>query len=170
MEVVLSVLGWSVIALAITAGMILNLVGLFGNWVILAALGALWAVTGFEHFGLWGLFFMLGVAVLGEVLETAVAGYGARKFGGSPGAMVAAIVGAIGGAILGTPVLPIIGTLVGACVGAFAAAAFYDYVKHEKGVHASVRTGIGAAIGKVGGLFAKLICGFVILLIAYWTY
>lgn len=170
MESIVIVLGWIVLSAAVVAGLLLNLVGLFGNWVIFGALAALWALSGFTHFGIIGIVLMLGVAVLGEVLETALAGYGAKRFGGSKGAMVAALVGAIGGAVLGTPMFPIVGTLAGACVGAFAAAAFYDYVQHEKGVHASLRTGVGAALGKIGGLFAKLICGFVILLIAYLFY
>lgn len=170
METIVIGLGWLAMTVAILAGLLLNLVGLFGNWIIFGAMAALWALSGFTHFGIMGIVLMLGVAVLGEVLETALAGYGAKKFGGSKGAMVAALVGAIGGAVLGTPLFPIIGTLIGACVGAFAAAAFYDYVKHEKGVHASLRTGVGAALGKIGGLFAKLICGFIILLVAYLFY
>ncbi len=170
METVLIGLGWTAMFAAVIVGLALNLVGLFGNWIIFGAMAVLWALSGFTHFGIMGMVLMLGVAILGEVLETALAGYGAKKFGGSKGAMVAALVGAIAGAIFGTPLFPIVGTLIGACVGAFAAAAFYDYVQHEKGVHASLRTGVGAALGKIGGLFAKLICGFVILLIAYWSY
>lgn len=167
MTAILGVVGWTVFGLAILAGLVLDLVGLFGNWVILGTVATAWALSGFTHFGILSLILMTLLAAAGEVLETLLAGYGAKKFGGSKGSMVAALVGAIGGAILGTPMLPIIGTLVGACVGAFAAAAFYEYVQHEKSVDASLKTGFGAAVGKIGGLFAKLICGFAILFIAY---
>jgi uncharacterized protein YqgC (DUF456 family) len=164
---VLAFLGWSLFWLALLLGLALDLLGLFGNWVILGACAVAWALSGFAHFGPLSLFFMLLAAILGEVLETALAGYGAKKFGGSKGSIVAALVGALGGAVIGTPLFPIVGTLIGACVGAFGAAAFYDYVQHEKGVQASVMTGVGAAIGKVGGLFAKLGCGIAMLIIAY---
>ena len=170
MTTVLLWTGWTAFGLAVVVGLLLDLVGLFGNWIILAAAAAAWALSGFTHFGVWGLVFMTGFAVLGEVLETALAGYGAKKFGGSTGAMWAALVGTLVGAVLGTPLFPVLGTLAGACVGAFAAAAFYDYVQHEKTVHASLRTGVGAALGKIGGLFAKLFCGFGMLAAAWWTF
>jgi len=170
MMAILGVVGWILFWLAIAAGLLLDLVGLFGNWVILGAMAAAWGLSGFTHFGIISLILMTLVAVAGEVLETLLAGYGAKRFGGSKGSMVAALVGAIAGAIIGTPIFFIVGTLIGACIGAFAAAAFYEYVQHEKSVDASLKTGFGAALGKIGGLFAKLICGFGILLIAYFSF
>lgn len=162
--------GWSVFFLSIAAGLILNLVGLFGNWIILGALSILWAATGMTHFGWMGLGLIAGLAVLGEVLETLFAGYGAKKFGGSKGSIVAALVGCLAGSVLGTPLMPIVGTLIGACAGAFAAAALYEYLQQEKEVHAALWTGVGAALGKVGGLFAKLFCGLGMLAAAAATY
>ncbi len=162
--------GWSLFGLAIIAGLGLDLVGLFGNWIILGAVALAWVATGFEHFGIVGLGCMAGFAVLGEVLETALAGYGARKFGGSKGSMVAALVGCLLGTIPGTAVLPIIGTLIGACLGAFLGAALYEYIKLEKKAGEAMWTGLGAAIGKVGGVFAKLFCGMAMLIIAALTY
>lgn len=162
--------GWGLFGLAIVVGLGLDLVGLFGNWIILAAVALAWVVTGFDHFGIVGLGFMAGFAVLGEVLETALAGYGARRFGGSKGSMVAALVGCLLGAIPGTGILPIIGTLIGACLGAFAGAALYEYIKLEKKPGEAMWTGLGAALGKVGGVFAKLFCGFAMLAIAALTF
>lgn len=164
--------GWGLFGLAIIAGLGLDLVGLFGNWIILAAVALAWVATGFENFGIVGLGCMAGFAVLGEVLETALAGYGARKFGGSKGSMVAALVGCLLGAAFGTPLIPIpiVGTLIGACLGAFIGAALYEYIKLEKKAGEALWTGLGAAIGKVGGVFAKLFCGMAMLIIAYFTY
>jgi uncharacterized protein YqgC (DUF456 family) len=162
--------GWSTFALAILVGLCLDLVGLFGNWIILGAVAIAWVATGFDHFGIFGLIFMVGFAILGEVLETALAGYGAKKFGGSKGSMIAALVGCIAGAILGTPVFFIVGTLLGACLGAFAGAALYEYIQMQKTHQEALWTGVGAAVGKVGGLFAKLFCGIAMLLIAFLTY
>lgn len=164
------ILGWSFFALAIMIGLALDMVGLFGNWIILGAVALAWMLTGFEHFGWMGLLFMTGFAVLGEILETALSGYGARRFGGSKGSIFAALVGCIAGAILGSGVLLIVGTLIGACLGAFVAAALYEYIQMERTHQEAAWTGLGAAIGKVGGVFAKLFCGIAMLAIAFFTY
>ncbi len=170
MTVFLTIIGWICFALAILVGLALDLVGLFGNWVILGALVVLWVVTGFEHFGPWSLAIIAGLAGLGEVIEALAAGYGAKKFGAQKGAMVAAVVGCLVGSIIGTPLLPVIGTLAGACLGAFIGAAAYQYIVMEKRADAALWTGLGATLGKVAGLFAKLLIGFAILLIAALTY
>lgn len=164
------VAGWALFALAIVVGLGLDLVGLFGNWIILGAVAVAWVATGFDHFGLFGLVFMTGFAVLGEVLETLLAGYGAKKFGGSKGSMVAALAGCIAGAILGSGVLFIVGTLIGACAGAFGGAALYEFIQMEKTHKEALWTGVGAALGKVGGLFAKMFCGIAMLVIAALSY
>ena len=170
MALALAILGWTLFTLAILVGLTLDLVGLFGNWIILLAVGlAAWA-TGFEHFGVWTLLALLVLAVAGEVLETLAAGAGAARFGGGRGAIVAALVGCIAGAIIGTPFLLIIGTVVGACIGAFAAATLYEFIVSEKSPDDALRVGFGAALGKVAGLFAKTFVGFAMLLIAALTF
>lgn len=172
LHVVLAVLGWGLFGIAIIAGLALDLLGLFGNWIILAAMVLAWVLTGFAHFGWLGIGIMLGLAVLGEVLETVAAGYGAKKFGGSKGSMLASLVGCLAGAILFTPIIPVplIGTLIGACLGAFIAAALWEYVRHEKKPGEALWTGLGAALGKVAGLFVKTAVGFGMLAAAVMTY
>lgn len=163
MELALQITGWTAFGLAILVGLALDLVGLFGNWIILGAVGIAWAVSGFEYFGPWALGGMLLLSILGEVLETVFAGVGARRFGGSKGSVVAALAGCLVGAVLGTPLFPLVGTLAGACAGAFVAAALYEYLMQEKTPGQALRTGFGAALGKVAGLFAKLFCGLLML-------
>lgn len=162
----LAILGWVCFAIAIVIGLLLDVVGLFGNWIILGAFAIAFVATDFEIFSWATLGVLLIIAIIGEVAETAAAGYGAAKFGGSKGSMIAAIVGTIGGAILGTPILPILGTILGAAIGAFVAAALYEYLKHGKTLDASSRVGLGAAFGKVLGLFAKTLAGFAMLFTA----
>lgn len=166
MSVALSVVGWLLFGLAILVGLALDLVGLFGNWIILAAFTLAFVFSEFEYFSWATLAILLMLAIIGEVAETAAAGYGAAKFGGSKGSVVAAIVGTIAGAIIGTPVFPILGTIVGAAIGAFIAAGLYEYIQHGKTFDASSRVGVGAAFGKVLGLFAKTFVGFAMLFIA----
>lgn len=163
----IAILVWGVFALVVAAGLALDMIGLFGNWVILGAAVVVWLLPGFEQFSLLGIGVMLAFAVLGEILETVLAGYGAHKFGGSKGASVAALVGCIAGAIFGTPILPLIGTLIGACAGAFAAAALYEYIQMEKEPGQALWTGLGATLGKVGGIFAKFLCGLAMLLAGF---
>jgi hypothetical protein len=168
----LSITGWSLFAIAVIVGLLLDLLGLFGNWIILGAVVIAWVATGFERFGWVGLLFMTALAVLGEILETAAAGYGAAKFGGGRGTIISALVGCFGGAIVFTPLIPVplIGTLIGACLGAFLAAALYEYIQMERMAHQALWTGFGAALGKVGGIFAKLLAGLIMLVIAAMTF
>jgi hypothetical protein len=168
----LAITGWSLFALAVVVGLLLDMLGLFGNWIILGAVVIAWVATGFEHFGWVGLLFMTGLAVLGEVLEFFAAGYGAAKFGGGRGTIVSALVGCLAGAIIFTPLIPIplIGTLIGACLGAFLAAALYEYIQMERQVHQAMWTGFGAALGRVGGIFAKFLAGIIMLAIAALTF
>jgi len=170
MATVLAILGWGLFGLAILIGLALDVVGLFGNWVIFGAVGIVWAATGFEHFGVWPLAVLAGLAVLGEVLETAAAGYGAARFGGNRRAAVAACVGCVLGAIAGTLWFPVVGTLAGACLGAFAGAVAHEYLNEQKETRQALWTGLGAALGKVAGLFAKVLVGLVMLLVAALTY
>lgn len=168
----LAITGWSLFALAIVLGLLLDMIGLFGNWIILGAVVIAWVATGFEHFGWVGLLFMTALAVLGEFLEFVAAGYGAAKFGGGRGTFFAALVGCLVGAAAFTFFIPIplIGTLIGACLGAFFAAALYEYIQMERQVHQAMWTGFGAALGKVGGIFAKFLAGIIMLIIAALTF
>jgi len=170
MTLFLTILGWTLFAAAIIVGLALNLVGLFGNWIILVAVTIAWLVTGFEHFGPVALAIMLGLAILGELLEGAAAGFGASRFGGSKGSMFAAIIGCLLGAVAGTPLFPVVGTLAGACVGAFAGAALHEYLNMRRTVREAVWTGTGAAAGKIAGLIAKTLVGVVMLIVALVTY
>ena len=172
MSLFLAILGWTLFGFCILGGLILDVVGLFGNWVILATVTVAWVVTGFDHFSFAGLGVMVVLAVVGELLEALAASYGASKFGGGRGASVAALVGCFLGVIVGTPLIPVpvVGSLIGACGGAFLAAGLYEYIQMEKKAHEALWTGLGAALGRMAGLFAKLFCGLVMLAVAAWTF
>jgi uncharacterized protein len=170
LDTALHIAGWTAFGFAILIGLALDLVGLFGNWIILGAVGIAWAASGFAYFGVWPLCGLLLLSILGEALEMVFAGVGARKFGGSKGSVMAALIGCLLGAALGSPLFPLVGTLIGACIGAFAAAALYEYLMQEKTPGEALRTGFGAALGKVAGLFAKLFCGLLMLAIIALTF
>ena len=168
----LEMAGWGAFGLAICAGIVLNLVGLFGNWIIFGAVAGAYVLSGFDRFG-WGVLVALAaLALMGEVLEMLAAGVGAARFGGGKGAITAALVGCLTGAVLGTGLIPvpILGTLVGACVGAFVCAALYENVMREKRMGEAMYVGLGAALGKIGGLLLKSFVGFTMLAVAAWWF
>jgi len=170
MDIAIAVTGWSLFGILVLVSLALNMVGLFGNWLILAGLAGVWLAYGFVPFGWVGILAFIGLAVLGEILETLFAGVGARKFGGSNGSMVAALVGCLLGAVAGSPLFPIVGTLLGAFAGAFVGAAIYEYLKHDVGMERSLWVGVGAAVGKAGGIIAKFTCGLLLLAVAWFTW
>lgn len=170
---ILAVLGWILFGVAILIAIALNLVGLFGNWIILGAVVVAYAISGTTYFSLTGIIILFVIAAIAEATEAIAAGYGAAKFGGGKGAIVSAIVGTILGAIIFTPVIPIplIGTVIGACLGAFIGATAWELSQQrEEGIDGAVRVGFGAALGKVAGLLAKSIAGFIMLGVAAWTF
>ena len=170
MDMALTITGWTLFGVAVATGLVLDLVGLFGNWVILGAVAAAWALTRFAHFTVWTLVILALLALAGEAIEMLASSYGAKRFGGGKGAMVAALVGCLAGAVVGTPWFPLVGTLLGACLGAFLAATAYEFVVVEKAASAALWTGLGAALGKVAGMFAKLLMGLAMLAAAAMTF
>jgi len=170
MSVVFAVAGWVIFSILAVIALGLNLLGLFGNWVILGATVLLWAATGFDHFGLSTWMWLVGLASLGEVLEFLAAGVGASRFGGGKGAITASLIGCIIGAIMGSPVFPVIGTLAGAFAGAFVGPMLYELLVMEKKAGEAAWTGFGAALGKLGGTLVKTLLGVIMLIIVALTY
>jgi uncharacterized protein YqgC (DUF456 family) len=172
LSIFLAIVGWILFLLAAIVGVALNLVGLFGNWIILVAVALAGVATGFHYFS-WGtLLVLLVLALLGELLEMIAAGVGAASVGGGKGAFIAALVGSLVGAVVGTPWLPVVGTVAGACLGAFIGATLYELLSDRGNVKDAARVGTGAAVGKLGGIAAKSAVGFAMLLVAavsYWT-
>lgn len=170
MSTVFMMIGWTLFGVAMVVGVILDVVGLFGNWIILGAAVIAWALTGFEHFGPWALGILAALAVVGEIVETAASGYGAAKFGGGRGAIIAALVGCLVGAVVGTPWFPLLGTIAGACVGSFAGATIYELTLQRRTPGQALWTGLGAALGKVCGLVGKMVTGFIMLIVIIITF
>ncbi|MEM6755860.1 MAG: DUF456 family protein, partial [Planctomycetota bacterium] len=113
----------AVLMLVNAVGVLLTVVQLPGNWLILGATAAVawwrWGAAD-PTYGWWTLGTLLGLALLGEVIEFVAAAAGSRGAGGSKRAAGLAIVGAVVGAIVGAIVLtviPIVGWVVGGLIG-----------------------------------------------------
>jgi uncharacterized protein YqgC (DUF456 family) len=99
--------------------------------------------------------------------------HGAKRAGASRRGSVAALAGAIVGAVLGTFIIPVLflGTVLGACIGAGLGAWAMEISRGRK-MEESVRCAVGAGLGELFGITAKVTAGIIILLIvviaAFW--
>jgi uncharacterized protein YqgC (DUF456 family) len=152
------------LALCCIVGLALIPLGLPGLWVmVLGVIGYGW-LTSFRTIGVATIAIVLGLALVGEILEAWV-GFGlTRRYGGSSRAGWGALVGGIVGAVIGVPV-PIIGSVIGAFVGAFAGAAVFEY-SSSRTAGTAVRAGWGAVLGRAAATATKIALGIVIAVVA----
>ena len=155
-------LAGSFIALMVLV-LLLNFFSLPANWILIA-LAAAWkymsASASQMHFGFFAL--LVGLAVLGELLEFGLLALKAKKYGSSNSGLFAGLVGAIIGAILCAPFLFGLGALLGALAGAWLGCYLMEILRgggHERAVHAAM----GALLGRFLGTVCKCGIGAVIL-------
>ena len=156
---------------------LLNLVTLPGNWIVVGC-AALFAWLFPEEAGrgvAWlTVLVLLGLAVLGEIVEFVAGAAGAAKRGASRRAVALSIVGAIVGSILGLTAgipIPVLGSFIGAVVGGAVGAFVGAYVgEYWKGRTESERvaSGQGAFFGRIWGTVGKLAVGSAMLAIVAW--
>lgn len=118
--------------------------------------GGLWLaawIEDYQHVGLWTLIF-LGVVSLLAILADFVAGaLGAKRFGASGRAIWGATLGAIIGIFFGLPGL-ILGPFAGAVLGELSSG---------RTVNIASRSGVGATLGLLLGMAAKIAAGVVMI-------
>lgn len=147
-------------------GFVATVFTLPGNWlVVLLTVLFTWLVKAESGAGVtWTVCgVVIGLAVLGELLEFALGAAGAARKGASRRAMIlsaiVAMVGSIAGSAGGSFVFPVVGTIFGAILGgaagAFLGALLGEYWRgsdHEKGF----QIGTAAFFGRLLGTVAKL--------------
>jgi uncharacterized protein YqgC (DUF456 family) len=156
------------LALVLVTGLVLNLFGLPGNWLMLLAVVAYTWVTGWQRYVHWAsLVVLLAIAVAGEVVEFIAAGAGAKKAGGTVWGVIGGLLGGlIGGLFLtGLVPIPILGTLVGLIAGTFLGAMGAELLLGRGEVRPSAVIAVGAAKGRFYGTILKLAFGVVILVV-----
>lgn len=157
------------LAAALLLGLFLVPLGLPGLWVMVGA-GLIYCVLmGDARLSVWTVAAVGVLALIAELIEFALAGRYARKYGGSKRAGWGAIIGGMVGAIVGVPV-PIVGPMIGAFVGAFAGALLFEYINRPD-ARAATRVAWGALLGRVVAAAMKVGIGFVMLvwlLVAAW--
>lgn len=169
---------WAILLLVgCVAGWLTTLVTLPGNWIIagLAALFA-WLIPISAGGGItWTVVAVLvGLAVVGEVLEFGAGAAGAAKQGASKRsvalAMLGAAIGSMAGLGIGLPI-PILGSLIMAVLGGAGGAFAGAYVGESwKGrpVEDRMAAGRGAFAGRIWGTVGKLVVGMIMLVIVAW--
>ena len=149
--------------------LMLTIVGLPGTWAMVAT-GALlaWSAPTFSTISVsWGyVAALIGLALLGELIESIAGAVGVGKLGGSRRAVVLAIVGSLFGAIVGMVVglpipIPLVGSLIGSVLfGGLGAAvgAFIGERTIGKDLDGSVKVGFAAFLGRIFGTVGKSLC------------
>ena len=153
--------------IAISAWMA-NILGLPGNWVIVAsAIGCAWWApeTRFWNVSWYLAAGILAVAVIGEALEFAASAVGASRLGGSKRGVLLSIIGSITGAIVGLffgSAIPVVGNVIASLLlgasGAFAGAMLGERWA-GKDWNASIEIGGAAFWGRLLGTVGKAVCG-----------
>jgi uncharacterized protein YqgC (DUF456 family) len=152
------------LALCCIVGMALAPLGLPGLWVMVLGVISYGWLTSFRTIGVVTIAIVIGLALVGEILETWL-GFGlARRYGGSSRAGWGALVGGIVGAVVGVPV-PILGSVIGAFVGSFAGAALFEY-SWSRIPGTAVRAGWGAVLGRAAAAATKIGLGIAIAVLA----
>lgn len=167
----------TLLILAVTALLLINAVGIVltalqlpGTWLMIAATSLFaWYRWDEDHFsyGWWTLAALLGLALLGELIEFVAGAMGSKAAGGSKRGAAISIATALVGAVLGSLFIPIpiVGTLLGAALGAGVGASLGD--KWAGHTWAETARGFkGAAVGKLSGAAAKLVIAGVMFLLA----
>lgn len=171
------------LTLAALVGWVANILGLPGNWLIVALAAGCWGLAAEEHrchVTLLPLVAIVVVAALGELLEFAASAMGASRMGGSKRGTVLAIVGSIAGALVGlfggvlVPI-PIVGPVIASLLLG-AGGAFLGTVAGERWAgkewDASLQIGNAAFWGRLIGTVGKAVCGTIamaIFIIAIWV-
>jgi uncharacterized protein YqgC (DUF456 family) len=159
--------------------LLLVVIGLPGTWLMVGAtlLLAWWRAADPARnqdamFGLPALIAAVALAAIGEILEFLAGVFGSQAIGGSGRSGIGALIGGILGGILGVAIPPpVLGTLLGACVGA-AVGAWGVELHHGRPMRESLKSGLGAGVGRFMGTVGKLVCGVAIWVIvtvaAFW--
>ena len=160
--------------LVLAATWLLTVVGMPGNWLMVAAAALYaWLVPDDAAGAIgWGVVLTLAIlAVLGELLEALAGVFGAAKAGGSRRgaalALLGSMVGGLVGMVVGLPI-PIIGPLVAAVlfasIGALLGAMLGERWKGRE-LGESWQVGQGAFWGRMLGTLAKVLIGSIMLVV-----
>ena len=166
---------WALLLVVIVvAACLLTVIGMPGNWLVVTA-AAVYAFLlphdGRAAIGWPVVVALVGLAVLGEVVELVAGALGVQRVGGSRRSAVLAlggsVVGGIVGVIVGVPI-PIIGSFVGAILfgglGALTGGMLGEYWKGRT-TDEALRVGHAAFWSRLFGTLSKAAIGLVMVIV-----
>jgi uncharacterized protein YqgC (DUF456 family) len=156
-----------ILATGILVGLFLIPLGLPGLWVMVGAILVYGWLTSFRSLSVALIAIVLGIAFLGEIIESWLGFRFAKRYGGSTRSGWGALIGGIVGAVIGVPI-PVIGSVIGAFLGSFVGAALFEYTA-SRHVGVASRAGWGAVVGRAAAAAAKIALGVVIAVIALFA-
>ncbi|NUQ65194.1 MAG: DUF456 domain-containing protein [Pirellulales bacterium] len=163
------------LVLILVFGLVLTVLGLPGNWLMVAAAAVYACFVPAEPpagFGWKVVAAMLVLAALGELIEFIAGALGVAKGGGSRRGVVMALVGSVVGAILGAGIgvpIPIVGPIVAAILFAAAGAMIGAMVGERSAgrpLEETWQVGKAAFWGRLFGTLAKVTVGAVMVGVA----
>lgn len=151
----------ALLVLVMVAGLVMLPFGLPGLWVMAGAVLLDAAVVPSHVVSLRLGIVLTVLAGLAEVVEIALAGRFARRYGGSRRAGWGAMAGSLIGAFAGVPV-PIVGSMIGAFAGAFIGALVAELSQRAQ-LAPAVRVATGALLGRIAATAMKIGVGCAVL-------
>ena len=150
------------VIILMAAGVIGSLLPFIPGTPLILVGALLYAIaTDFDPVGMWHLLALVGLAALAYVLDAVSGALGTRTLGGSRWAMAGALVGGIAGLFFGP---------LGIIVGPIAGAIGFELLQ-RKDIAVAVKSGVGAVVGILLGVVAKLALSVVMVgLFAFWTW
>ena len=165
--IALKILGITALVLVGIACLILIIFGIPGTWIFLGLTIVIAAIGGFQKLTISALLILLGLAILGEVIEFLVGYLGTRVKGASRKATISAIILSFIMAILMSGYPPILGSLLGAFLGAFIGAFSVEYLFQRK-LKEAYQAGLAAVFGRVTGMISKIAVGVSMIVITVY--
>ncbi len=152
--ILLEILGHLTLWTVLILSLLVIPVGLPGTFAIVLTAFIFGWITDFINLTGGTILTLLVCAIIAEALEFFIGAATAGKYGGSKYGMAGAMIGGFLGAIWMTPVFPVLGTLL----GAFGGATVFEY-GYTKNWDASIKVGVGAFWGTLGGKLTKVAFG-----------
>jgi len=147
--------------LFLVLSLLANSIGLPGNWILIAAALITALVTKFSAMTWSYLLLCLGLALLGEVIESLLGTLVVAKKGGSRWGIGGSFLGGLVGVIGGSAVVPPLGSVLFGFVGAFAGAVMGELIKADD-FESAFRVGFWSFLGRVMAMMGKMSVGCVI--------
>ena len=160
-----------VMLLFLFTGMVITFITLPGLWLMLITAAVYAMLTHFHFIAVKTLAALLGMALVGEIVELGCSGRGAKRAGAGRRGLWGAIIGGVIGGFGLSFVIPFgfpLSTILGICIGTFAGATLGE-LSGGQTLGRSALIGLSATTGRVMGTIAKGAIGGAMLLLTLWV-